>query len=71
MLADASASVLPASGQKIALDFALDVKGSASSTRDAQLIYASTVVQGGSPAFCGSPPIPVCEDRTWCAPTLE
>jgi hypothetical protein len=71
-LQDASAPLPPASGQMIALDFALDVKKSnAGSSRDAQLIYASNPVQGTLSPTCYGTPAPVCEDRLWCASTLE
>jgi hypothetical protein len=67
---DASAPVPPASGQRIALDFVLDVKDSAGSSLDAQLMYATTPVLGAPLPSCQLP-TPYCDDRTWCASTLE
>jgi hypothetical protein len=70
VLQDASAPVPPLSGQKVALDFALDVKGGSSASRDAQLLYVANPVQGAPSPTC-STPAPFCDDRVWCASTLE
>jgi hypothetical protein len=63
----------PGSGAKVRFDLALNIAddnfGSVSDMRDAQMVYYVGTVSDQT--SCPGAAEPYCDDRTWCAPTLQ
>ncbi len=69
----APTDALPAAGAQIDLDFAVDYR-QRDTTIDSepryQLLLSSNGNVSNNPTCEGQTPVPSCDDRTWCTPTL-
>ena len=64
---------LPAAGGRIDFDFALDYRQrdlTIDSEPRYQLLLSSNGNVSNNPTCSGQTPVPSCDDRTWCTPTL-